>query len=660
MSEPIDILEDRLLRDEPGLLEVLLVDHSTQKNIFWATDSYVAEGDGYGWHDSITVSAITGKHGSIIMPRALKTRDEQLRRSRQMAEVFTPAWLVKKMNDAIDDEWNRAQDGLEDEMEPWQRYVLTTELEISCGEAPFLTSRYDTVTAEPIPIDERVGLLDRKLQRVNEFATDAEWTRWALLALAHVYGYEWQGDNLLLAREALLATFVDYHEQRFSCRPAKDIIRKAAEIIAWNVWQMDGLKAVVPASCHDEKTVETGLFETIETITPCAGCQKDDVLQHNGQPCRLRRWLPSATETPDSFECNYTDFITKKHKTYHKRKWLMRFDFVVGNPPYQQEKEDNGRQPPVYDKFMEAAYHVSDKVLLITPARFLFNAGQTQKEWNKKMLSDPKLKVLMYEQDSSKVFPYTDIKGGIAITYRSEKDDFGAIGVFTPYSELNSILHKVKEKMNKSLAEIIYAPTKFDLETLYKDHPEFKSLIKSGGKDKLLRTNIFDRLSVFKSAKEDNDISVFGLVSAKRTWRYIKRCYIDDSNEQLNKWKVLLPKSNGSGTLGELLSTPLIAKPLEGYTQTFIGIGAFETEEDAQAAYKYVVSKFARTMLGILKITQDNPPEKWKYVPLQDFTMSSDIDWSQSISSIDLQLYDKYGLSEEERNFIETHVKEMD
>ena len=660
MSEPIDILEDRLLRDEPGLLEVLLVDHSTQKNIFWATDSYVAEGDGYGWHDSITVSAITGKHGSIIMPRALKTRDEQLRRSRQMAEVFTPAWLVKKMNDAIDDEWNRAQDGRKDELEPWQRYVLTMELEISCGEAPFLTSRYDTVTAKPIPIDERVGLLDRKLQRVNTFATDAEWTRWALLALAHVYGYEWQGDNLLLAREALLATFVDYHEQRFSCRPAKDIIRKAAEIIAWNVWQMDGLKAVVPASCHDEKTVEAGLFETIETITPCAGCQKDDVLQHNGQPCRLRRWLPSATETPDSFECNYTDFITKKHKTYHKRKWLMRFDFVVGNPPYQQEKEDNGRQPPVYDKFMEAAYHVSGKVLLITPARFLFNAGQTQKEWNKKMLSDPKLKVLMYEQDSSKVFPYTDIKGGIAITYRSEKDDFGAIGVFTPYSELNSILHKVKEKMNKSLAEIIYAPTKFDLETLYKDHPEFKSLIKSGGKDKLLRTNIFDRLSIFKSVKEDNDISVFGLVSAKRTWRYIKRCYIDDSNEQLNKWKVLLPKSNGSGTLGELLSTPLIAKPLEGYTQTFIGIGAFETEEDAQAAYKYVVSKFARTMLGILKITQDNPPEKWKYVPLQDFTMSSDIDWSQSISSIDLQLYDKYGLTEEERNFIETHVKEMD
>lgn len=659
MSEPIDILEDRLLHDEPGLLEVLLVDHSTQKNIFWATDSYLAEGEGYGWHDCITVSAITGKHGSIIMPRALKSRDEQQRRSRQMAEVFTPAWLVKKMNDVIDEEGSHAQDGLEDEYEPWQRYILTMELEITCGEAPFLTSRYDSVTAEPIPVEERVGLLDRKLQRVNKFAIDAEWTRWALLALANVYGYEWQGDNLLLAREALLATFVEYHEHRFGCRPASETIRKAAEIIAWNVWQMDGLKAVVPASCHDEKRVDAGLFETIETITPCPGCAKDDVLAHNGQRCRLRRWLPSATDIPDYFECNYTDFITKKYKTYHKTKRLMRFDFVVGNPPYQQEKEDNGRQPPVYDRFMDATYNVSDKVLLITPARFLFNAGQTQKEWNKKMLSDSKLKVLMYEQDSSKVFPNTDIKGGIAITYRSKEDEFGAIGVFTPIPELNNILHKVKEKTDKSLAEIIYAPTKFDLDTLYKDHPDFKSLIKADGKDKLLRTNIFERLSVFHSSKADDDIAVIGLISAKRTWRYIKRCYIDDSNEQLNKWKVLLPKSNGSGTLGELLSTPLIAKPLEGYTQTFIGIGAFETEEEAQAAYKYVVSKFARTMLGVLKITQDNPPEKWKYVPLQDFSSSSDIDWSQSIQSIDSRLYDKYGLSEEERNFIETHVKEM-
>ena len=173
-------------------------------------------------------------------------------------------------------------------------------------------------------------------------------------------------------------------------------------------------------------------------------------------------------------------------------KWSMKFDFVIGNPPYQEEKEDNGRQPPIYDKFMDGTYKVSEKVLLISPARFLFNAGQTPKEWNKKMLNDPNLKVLTYEQDSSKVFPNTDIKGGVAITYRNLNENFGAIGVFTPIPELNSILYKVKEAFDKSLAEIIYAPTKFDLDHLYERHPEFKPLIKSDGKDKLLRTNILN------------------------------------------------------------------------------------------------------------------------------------------------------------------------
>lgn len=674
MSEPIDILEDRLLRDEPGLLEVLLVDHSTQKNIFWATDSYVAEGDGYGWHDSITVSAITGKHGSIIMPRALKTRDEQLRRSRQMAEVFTPAWLVKKMNDAIDDEWNRAQDGREDGLEPWQRYVLTTELEISCGEAPFLTSRYDTVTAEPIPIAERVGLLDRKLQRVNEFATDAEWTRWALLALAHVYGYEWQGDNLLLAREALLATFVDYHEQRFSCRPAQDIIRKAAEIIAWNVWQMDGLKAVVPASCHDEKTVEAGLFETIETITPCAGCQKDDVLQHNGQPCRLRRWLPSATETPDSFECYYTDFITKKHKTYHKRKWLMRFDFVVGNPPYQDETVGGNTSfaPQIYHVFLDASYKVSDRVELVHPARFLFDAGSTPKEWNRKMLQDKSFKVLEFYPNAASVFPGIELTGGVVISYHDTTKDFGAIGVFAAYEELNSILRKVNTSLEfKSMEDIVITRTIYRLtDKLHEDFPEAKGQL-SKGHAYDMSSNVFDVLpQVFYGEKpcDDNEyIRMLGRKEGKREYMFIRRDYVNTSRIcNVDKYKVVLSKADGAaGTIGKPIPARVIGKsliecPKEGTTESFISIGAFDTEEEALSCQKYITTKFVRTLISILKVTQEINPSKFKYVPLQDFTMSSDIDWSQSISSIDLQLYDKYGLTEEERNFIETHVKEMD
>ena len=662
MSEPIDILENQLLQDEPGLLGVILFDQTTQKNIFWATDSYVDYGKGYGWHDSITVEAITGRHGNIIMPRAMKSRDEQQRRSRQMAEVFTPSWLVGKMNDVIDEEWTGLHEELNENKNAWQDYVLATRLEITCGEAPFLTSRYDTVSGEPIPIARRTGILDRKLRMVNDNCSDEEWAHWALLALGSVYGYEWQGDNLLLAREALLATFNEYHEQRFGKRAAKATIFRAAEIISWNVWQMDGLKAVVPCSCHDDQHTEGELFgEQTTTVTPCPGCDKNDILHHNGLRCRLRRWIPSTDNMPDHFDCLYLDFITKKYKTHHNTKWPMKFDFVIGNPPYNEDTEGTSDKP-IYHYFMDSAYQVSPKVLLITPARFLFNAGKTPANWNKKMLADKHFKVSDYYQVSSEVFSNTDIKGGVAITYHDEAKDFGSIDVFTIYPELNSIYHKVAPAVKEqSLCDLFYPQNKFKLDTLYKDYPQYKSIIGSGGKERRLTASILYQLDLFKETKDnDNCVAIIGVINNKRVRRYIDIKFLDLRNTNLRKWKVLVPKSNGSGALGEVLSTPMIGEPMIGYTQTFLGIGAFESESEAQAAHKYITSKFARTMLGILKITQDNPPEKWKYVPLQDFTSSSDIDWSKSVHEIDLQLYDKYGLTAEERNFIETHVKEMD
>jgi type II restriction endonuclease len=662
MSEPIDILENKLLQDEPGLLEVLLSDHTTRKNIFWATDSYADYGEGYEWHDSITVEAITGKHGNIIMPRAMKSRDEQLRRSRQMAEVFTPSWLVGKMNDVIDEEWTGLHEELNENKNAWQDYVLATRLEITCGEAPFLTSRYDTVSGEPIPIAGRTGILDRKLRMVNDNSSDEEWAHWALLALGSVYGYEWQGDNLLLAREALLATFNEYYEQHFGKRADKATIFRAAEIISWNVWQMDGLKAVVPCSCHDDQHTESDLFgEQTTTVTPCPGCDKNDILLHNGLRCRLRRWIPSIDDMPDYFECLYLDFITKKYKTHHKTKWPMKFDFVIGNPPYQEEKEDNGRQPPIYDKFMDGTYQVSDKVLLISPARFLFNAGQTPKEWNKKMLCDPHLKVLMYEQDSSKVFPNTDIKGGVVVTYRNANTNFGEIGSFTTYNELNSITKKVES--NKSFSKGAFANL-ISPRGMYRFTNDFfeenPKILKgrSKGTGNMITSNSFDLFpdifTIDKPESTEEYIQVFGRVRNQRVYRWIKKRYVI-INDFLEKYNVIVPEANGTGAIGEVLSTPLI-----GVTDTFISIGKFDKETCAKACLKYVKTKFARTMLGILKATQHNPKPTWKYVPLQDFTSSSDIDWSKSVHEIDVQLYDKYGLTAEECQFIETHVKEMD
>lgn len=679
MSEPIDILENRVLKETPGLLEVLLKDHTTQQNIFWATDSYAELGDGFRWHDSITVAAITGEHGDVIMPRVMKTRDEQQRRVKQMAEVFTPAWLVNKMNNAADEVWFGRQnvfnvpteEGWSPTEEPvmmpkgksWHDYVLATRLEITCGEAPFLTSRYDMISGVSIAIKARMGMLDRKLRIVNEHCTGDEWTRWALLALGSVYGFEWQGDNLLLARESLLASFSESYEQQFGHKADRTTLMLAAEIIAWNVWQMDGLKGVVPASCRETRIMETDFFgETkVTSVSPCPGCEHDDITLHNGMRCCLRRWLPSETMTPNHFDYNYTEIITKKYKTYHKNKYLMKFDFVIGNPPYQEETVGTS-DTPVYDRFMDASFVVSKKALLITPARFLFNAGKTPSAWNKKMLNDEHFKVLDYYPVSDKVFSNTDIKGGVAVTYRDETQKLGPIGVFTTYPELNSIYKKVTSNMEQGgLTDLFYMQNKFKLNTLYADYPQYKNIIGSEGKERRLTAAILYQLDVFTEAQEkDEDVAIIGVINNKRVKRYIDRKYLDLEKTNLNKWKVLVPKSNGSGVLGEVLSTPLIAEPTMGYTQTFLGIGAFDNESEAQAAYKYIISKFARTMLGVLKITQDNPPEKWKNVPLQDFTNHSDIDWTKSVHKIDLQLYDKYGLSADERNFIETHVKAMD
>lgn len=679
MSEPIDILENRVLKETPGLLEVLLKDHTTQQNIFWATDSYAELGEGFRWHDSITVAAITGEYGDVIMPRVMKTRDEQQRRVKQMAEVFTPAWLVNKMNNAADEVWFGRQnvfnvpteEGWSPTEEPvmmpkgksWHDYVLATRLEITCGEAPFLTSRYDMISGVPIAIKTRMGMLDRKFRIVNEHCTGDEWTHWALLALGSVYGFEWQGDNLLLARESLLASFSESYEQQFGHKADRATLMLAAEIIAWNVWQMDGLKGVVPSSCRETRIMETDFFgETkVTSVSPCPGCEHDDITLHNGMRCGLRRWLPSETMTPNHFDYNYTEIITKKYKTYHKNKYLMKFDFVIGNPPYQEETVGTS-DTPVYDRFMDASFVVSKKALLITPARFLFNAGKTPSAWNKKMLNDEHFKVLDYYPVSDKVFSNTDIKGGVAVTYRDETQKLGPIGVFTTYPELNSIYKKVTSNMEQGgLTDLFYMQNKFKLNTLYADYPQYKNIIGSEGKERRLTAAILYQLDVFTEAQEkDEDVAIIGVINNKRVKRYIDRKYLDLEKTNLNKWKVLVPKSNGSGVLGEVLSMPLIAEPTMGYTQTFLGIGAFDNESEAQAAYKYIISKFARTMLGVLKITQDNPPEKWKYVPLQDFTNHSDIDWTKSVHEIDLQLYDKYGLSADERNFIETHVKAMD
>lgn len=358
-------------------------------------------------------------------------------------------------------------------------------------------------------------------------------------------------------------------------------------------------------------------------------------------------------------ELNFNDKLTE---IFGK---AMKFDVIVGNPPYQESaKGESTKDTPIYHYFYQLAEKCSDKYCLISPARFLFNAGSTDKNWNEKMLNDEHLRVVYFEQKSENVFSNTDIKGGIAIICRDNQKAFGKIGVFTSFHELNTISQKVGKLTTKTLDEIVTNRGQYRYANkIYQDYPKDMEQIS----DRRIASNAFVKLPHLFTDEKPNDgleyIQILGRFKNERCFKWLHRAYLSEP-ENLGSFKVILPKANGSGAIGEVLSTPLIGEPLIGepligYTETFVAIGCFGNRLEAENCLKYVKSKFARTMLGILKITQDNTKEKWAKVPLQDFTDDSDIDWTQPIAEIDQQLYAKYGLSDEEIDFIESKVREM-
>lgn len=291
ISKSIDIREDYLLKKD-NLLELLLQDKTTSKNIIWATDSYESKGEFFAPRANINAGLITGIYGNLIQPRAIKSKEEQLYRTRDKAEVFTPLSIVKQMNEACD-----LEPVTEDN---WQKYVALLKLEITCGEAPFIVSRYDPVSEsqELVSLPNRVGFLDSKLSVVSKYCdTFEDWVKWAKIAFQSSYGYEWQGDSLLIARENLLYTFIDYYKHKFKKSPDLDMQKEIAEIIVWNIFQMDGLKYVIPMSCTNEKVIikgEVTLFETQEDTTiekNCEGCVKKTAQNHNGIYVKIMDWV---------------------------------------------------------------------------------------------------------------------------------------------------------------------------------------------------------------------------------------------------------------------------------------------------------------------------------------------------------------------------------
>lgn len=320
MINEVDIKENDIRERYPEVLEILLRDHTTQQNIFWATENYHYLGASYAFTAPILPELITGDKGNVIMPRVQKDKEMQQARVRDMAEVFTPSWICNAQNNLIDNAWFGSENVFNTETtnpdgthtwivnpakivfhegKTWKHYVRDTRLEMTCGEAPYITSRYDTTTGEFIPIEKRIGLLDRKLRVISENVDKSdEWLEAAQSAYRNTYAFEWQGDSLLLAREAMLYTFIENYEQKFGKQPLLKSIQYIAYIISWNVWQMDGLKGVVPDSCGEKTTSTKNLFDEIETkVTVCEGCKSDNIHKHNGIYCLIKDWGIKDLET---------------------------------------------------------------------------------------------------------------------------------------------------------------------------------------------------------------------------------------------------------------------------------------------------------------------------------------------------------------------------
>ena len=352
-------------------------------------------------------------------------------------------------------------------------------------------------------------------------------------------------------------------------------------------------------------------------------------------------------------------FVKEVHDLVGKN---VKINAIVGNPPYQEVNEGKGNGAnPLYHLFIDLGRQLSPRGTMIHPARFLFKAGKTPKDWDEKILSDPHFKVVDYWVKSIDVFNNVDVKGGIATTMWDENIKCGPIGFFSPYPEIKSILKKVQSNSQESLADIVYPRDLYKLtEQFYKENPWAEGRQSQGHRFDIGSSifEVFPEVFLDENPRNAGYIGIYGLEGRERVTKWVKRNYIKLPNN-IDKYKVFVPKSNGTGAIGEVLSTPVIGVPVIGHTLTFLSIGSFDKAPYAEACLKYIKTRFARLLLGTLKVTQDNPKDTWANVPMQDFSENSDIDWSKSVAEIDQQLYAKYKLSDKEIAFIESMIKPM-
>lgn len=562
--------------------EMLLRDQTTGSRIVWAVDDYAPLGPEFTPQRELTAELRV-----VLRPRAQKQQEQKTRRTRARGEVFTPAWICAAQNDLTDLFWTgRGQ----------TEYVDAPRLELACGEAPYLAGWRDAVTGRRIPLSKRTGMLDRKLRAAGVAAqSEEEWMCLALRAVRSVYGFEFQGDSLLLARENLLHTFEEAVRDRLNRAPAEHELLAAAEALSWNLWQMDAVSACPPGRPES--------------------------------PCRLKNWSTGQTET---------------YQALLQGQGTLRFDAVVGNPPYQRKDGGNGASAsPVYPLFVQQAKALAPRCAsLIIPAKW-YSGGKGLDRFRDEMLHDRRISHLVDYTNSLDCFPGVDIAGGACyFLWQREYDgtcDFtnfrkGArqhavrfldeFPTLIRYPAAVSIVHKVQALAEPSLAQRVSSRKPFGLATNVRPGETGELTLRYNG-----GTGPFPREEVRKGA------------------------------EMIGQWKVMLSyltaehagQPDKSGRF-RILSTMELLAPGTVCTETYLVAGSFDRKREAVHLEQYLRTRFVRFLVGQVAVSQHVTRQCFSLVPEQDFSRA----WT------DRALYEKYGLTHEEIAFVQSLIKPMD
>lgn len=664
----IDIIEEDMLSIfGEDVLECLLCEHaydldekerSKRHHIYWATDNYEHEGAGFGFFDEIKIENVTGIHYRLVRPRAAKTKDEQVKRTRDKAEVFTPSWVCNAQNNIVDEAWFGRKDvfntevinsdGMHDWLptegkivfpdgKTWQSYVLDIRLEMACGEAPYLVSRYDTTTGELInELPKRIGVLDRKLRVVGEnVETVEDWYKWAFVALKSTFGFEWQGDNLLLARESILFSFIDYYKDfttnkhNKTLQPNCSYLKHAAMIISWNIFQMDGIKMILPRTDCSERN-DNGIYQHVAVWDT-----KD--LDLYEQPAEIIEFRETI----------------QKHK---KNSVRVRFNAIVANPPYQED--DGGHGPssrPLYNKFVDVARSLApDYITMIMPARWYAGGkGGDLVNFRFSMANDPHLQQIDDFRAARECFDNVEIKGGVCyflwnkcynakqttfVSHRNGKVESTALrdliisGTETiiRFNEAITVLQKVQNKNFTSFSTIVNPRKPFGLASNFRDYVRDKD----------------GRHTVEIFAQKDKGFADPSVILRNKEWKDL--------------YKVYIPEAIGKGDMTSDKLKPILGLPNTICSETYILIGPFDTKKEAENVVKYIRTKFFHFMLGLKKNSQHTTQKEYVFVPLLDFASSSQINWNvQSYEELDSQLFKYYDLSESEACFINNAIPDL-